>query len=90
MLLLLNESNFSYSEHGARRASAARRSPPLQFGENEAVVRVARGQFCFIGALRIGGGTRPTSANWKWCDGKPFNIQPRATSRTTTWATRIG
>ena len=36
------------------------------------MVRVARGQFCFVGALRIGGGNGPTSANWKWCDGKPF------------------
>ena len=36
------------------------------------MVRVARGQFCFIGALRIGGGNGPTSANWKWADGKPF------------------
>ena len=35
-------------------------------------MRVARGQFCFVGAFRIGGGNGPTSANWKWADGKPF------------------
>ena len=65
--------NRSYSEHERKaRERGATVASICSAEENEAVVRVARGQFCFVGALRIGGGNGPTSANWKWCDGKPF------------------
>jgi hypothetical protein len=70
----LNEEQISYAEH--ERKARERGATVASIGsaeENEAVVRVARGQFCFVGALRIGGGNGPTSANWKWADGKPFS-----------------
>ena len=69
----LNEEQISYAEHERKaRERGATVASITSAEENEAVVRVARGQFCFVGALRIGGGNGPTSANWKWCDGKPF------------------
>ena len=52
----LNEEQISYAEH--ERKARERGATVASIGsaeENEAVVRVARGQFCFIGALRIGG-----------------------------------
>ena len=69
----LNEEQISYAEHERKaRERGATVASICSAEENEAVVRVARGQFCFVGALRIGGGNGPTSANWKWADGKPF------------------
>ena len=47
----------SYAEH--ERKARERGATVASIGsaeENEAVVRVARGQFCFVGAIRQGGG----------------------------------